>query len=503
MAGTGAPADRLNVLLITADQLRGDFLGYAGHPTVRTPNLDALAAEGVAFPNAYSPVPVCVPARYAMMTGRTAVSLGVRGNASVPIPAQCLTLPDAFARAGYATGAFGKMHFTPWDEPYGFATFTVSEEGRQAGRDGGQGDAYQRYLRTTGWGGWERAHGIGNNDVRTSSSPLPLEHYHTTWCARETERWLRGRVAADPERPFFAWCSFTKPHSPYDPPEPYDRLYDPRAFPPPVGGAADLEGLSPFYEEARRGRMLDALGPEQVQRARAMYAGNVTLIDHAVGELRRTLRELGVAGRTVVLFTADHGDLLGDHGLFFKATFFRAAWHVPFVVFAPGRASGGRRDPRFLASEDVYPTLLDVALGGGAGADVAEAAAGADASGANGRSALAGAGAARDTVFGSVGPAPRAQHAARNERWSYVLHARGAYEELYDLRADPEERRNLAGAAEHAAVGRELRSGLERWLAACGDRQCLDDAGHLRSDPAARGWTPDPPPRHGLGLRPY
>ncbi|HEX2184606.1 MAG TPA: sulfatase-like hydrolase/transferase, partial [Chloroflexota bacterium] len=293
----------LNVLFITADQFRGDFLSCAGHPVVRTPHLDALGLRGAYLPDAYAPVPVCVPSRYAFMTGRSPLSFGMRGNGARPIPQDAVTLPAAFAGAGYRTAAIGKMHFTPWTEPYGFHTFVVSEEGRQwrdTTRHSDGGDDYQAYLREVGWGGYERAHAIGNNAVQTSASPLPLEHYHTTWCARSAMRWMRQHVAREgvDGPPFFVWCSFTKPHSPYDPPEPYDRLYDPRTFPAPIGDAGDLAGLSPHYEDERRARLLDVLGPQQIQRARAMYAGSITLIDTMVGELLRELAALGVAQRT-------------------------------------------------------------------------------------------------------------------------------------------------------------------------------------------------------------
>jgi choline-sulfatase len=492
-----ATPERLNVLLITADQYRGDFLGLYGHPVVRTPNLDALGTAGAWFPNAFSPIPICVPARYAIMTGQVPVRFGVRGNGG-RIPADIPTLPSVFGEAGYATAAIGKMHFTPWREPHGFETFVVSEEGRQWQDDGG--DAYQAYLRQVGWGGYERSHAIGNNDVHTSASPLPFEHYHTVWATRTTQRWIRehaSRATSEAEaQPFFAWCSFTKPHSPYDPPEPFDRLYDPRTFPPPTGDASDLEGLSPAYQEERNLHFWDSLGPEQIQRARAFYAGNVTLIDQMVGELVETLRTLGLTERTVILFTADHGDLLGDHGMFFKSNFFQGAWHVPFVVHAPGRLEGQGRAERFVATQDVYPTLLSLAgvpLPKGTTIDgeiVAESLDGGP-----------------ETIFGSVGRGAHLVHGARTRRWSYAVHPYGAYEALYDLRADPGERTNLAGTFrgddDARAALRDLRGQLEAWLANLGDAESLDDSGHLRLDPSVRGWEPSPAPRNRLGLRPY
>jgi arylsulfatase len=542
---------RVNVLLITADQFRGDFLGCAGHPTVRTPNLDALALAGASFPNAYSPVPVCVPARYSIMTGQVPIGFGVRGN-SGRIPSDFVTLPSVFSAAGYATAAIGKMHFTPWTDPHGFETFTVSEEGRQAGQMGpdGPGDAYQHYLRQVGWGGYERAHGIGNNDVHTSASPLPLEHYHTVWAARETQRWIENHVRGDaaPDdrsggsagssgsagsagsssagtgagtgtgnsrspandsnsrngspnvRPFFAWCSFTKPHSPYDPPEPYDRLYDPRAFPPPIGDASDIAGLSPHYQQVRNIHLWETLGPEQIQRARAFYAGSCTLVDTMVGELRRTLETLGIADETVVLFTADHGDLLGDHGLFFKSCYYQGAWHVPFILHAPGRLEGRGTARRFVRTEDVFPTLLAAA-----GVPLPD-----NAQPVHGEDVTLAPDAGPETIFGSVLPSQRGIHSARTARWSYVVHARGDYEELYDLEADPGERHNLIppdgsdpASGETANVRADLRSQLERWLAQVGDSSSLTQDGRLSVTPAERGWTPDPQIRTQLGLRPY
>lgn len=484
-----------NVLLITADQYRGDFLGAYGHPVVRTPNLDALAVQGAYFPHAYSTVPVCVPARYAIMTGRTPISFGMRGNASMAMPADAVTLPNAFGAAGYATAAIGKMHFSPWREPYGFQTFVVSEEGRQW-KDPAGGDDYQAYLRRVGWGGYERAHGIGNNDVHTSSSPLPLEHYHTTWCTRSTQQWLREHVQhhGPDGQPFFTWCSFTKPHSPYDPPEPYDRLYDPRTFPPPIGGVDDLAELSPHYHAARNSHLWDTLGPETIQRARAMYAGNVTLIDSMVGELRQTLAELGVADRTVICFTADHGDLLGDHGLFFKSNFYRGAWHVPFLLYAPGRLDSVGTVERFATLEDVYPTLLTLA-----GLPLPEPGR------RDGQVLTEDLHGGPSIVFGSVGRPPNHLHSARTKRWSYVVHPRGAYEELYDLEADPSERHNLAGhpGPDHAEVMQDLRAALVAWLSDLGDEASVDASGRLIMDPTQREWQPEPAPRTGLGLRPY
>jgi arylsulfatase A-like enzyme len=490
--------EQYNVLLVTADQFRGDFLGCAGHPVVRTPNLDALGVAGAYFPRAFSPVPVCVPARYAIMTGRVPIAFGVRGNGG-RIPPDAVTLPAAFGHAGYATAAIGKMHFSPWREPYGFKTFVVSEEGRQW-QDPAGGDDYQRYLRDVGWGGYERAHGIGNNDVHTSTSPLPLEHYHTTWATRTTQRWLRDHVsrAGATGQPFFAWCSYTKPHSPYDPPEPYDRLYDPRTFPPPIGSAEDIRDLSPRYQEERNGHLWDTLGPETIQRARAFYAGNVTLIDRMVGELRQTLAQLGVAERTVICFTADHGDLLGDHGLFFKANYFTGAWQVPFLLYAPARCDAVGVAERFVSTEDVYPTLLSLA-----GVPLP------DGHVLHGRTVHDDPNGGPPAVFGSIGRPPQQIHSARTRRWSYVLHARGAYEELYDLAADAGERHNLAegaGAArsgEAAGAMADLRAQLETWLAAVGDRESLDASGRVLTDPDARGWEPSPPPRTRLGLRPY
>lgn len=479
-----------SVLLITADQHRGDCVGCNGARLLRTPHLDRLAVEGVSFAKAYSAMPVCVPARVSILTGRIPASWGVRGNAGA-VPAGCPTLPAVLGLHGYRTQAIGKMHFVPdFRARNGFDHVIASEEGREWQRGG---DDYQAYLRAVGWEGLERGHGIGNNDARTSPSPLPLQHYHTTWCTDLALEWLRRHRRERPEQPFFLWVSFTKPHAPYDPPEPYDRLYDPFRVPGPRGGPEDLADRSPWYAQVRRRYGWDTLSDLAVRRAIAFYYGNVALIDHSVGRLLDALRELDLEEDTVVVYTSDHGDLLGDHGWFFKGIFWQASWHVPLLVRAPGRVRPRGVVDRYAGLEDLLPTILGLC-------GLPEPA------GVQGRALFAADQPEPGALFGTYTFGPRAcdLHAVRTDQWAYVAHRNGGFEELYDLRADPDERRNLGADPATAPVRAGLRARLERWLAALGAHDVLDAEGRLLVQPYEDVFAGvEPLAQTPLGLRPH
>lgn len=485
-----ARPQRPNVLLITADQHRGDCVGVntpAHRPgPLYTPYLDRLAVEGCSFANAYSSMPVCVPARTAILTGRTPAAWGVRGNGGA-VPIDCPTLPAILGGAGYRSAGIGKMHFTPdFRALNGFDETVVSEEGRQW-RSGG--DDYQAYLESVGWEGLERGHGIGNNDARTSASPLPLEHYHTTWCTDRSVNWLRRHRQDHGNRPFFLWTSYTKPHAPYDPPEPYDRLYSPFVVPGPRGGPSNLADRSPWYEHKRRRYGWDTLSDLAVRRAIAFYYGNVTLIDRSVGRLLDALREMDAERDTVVIYMADHGDLLGDHGYFFKGVFWQASWHIPFLVCARGRVAPTGVTQQYAGLEDVLPTVLTLC-----GLPTPGGVHGRDLFGSR----------EREAAFGTYDVAPRQLHAIRTDQWTYVAHQNGGLEELYDLRTDPDECRNLGMDPAAADVRAQLRRRVESWLAEIGAVGTLDGDGRIAVVPYH-----DPPEdaeplsRTPLGLRPY
>lgn len=481
-----------NVLLITADQHRGDCVGAnagaAPHRSrvLRTPHLDRLAAEGVSYTNAYSTMPACVPARVSIMTGRIPAAWGVRGNGGA-IPDGMPTLPGILSANGYRTQGVGKMHFVPdFRALHGFEQVLVSEEGRQWQHGG---DDYQAYLQRVGWAGLERGHGIGNNDARSGASPLPLAHYHTTWATDESIAWLRRRRQERQEQPFFLWTSFTKPHAPYDPPEPYDRLYSPFSVPDPRGGPGDLADRPLAYTRTRQRYGWDTYADLAVKRSIAFYYGNVALIDHAVGRLLDTLRELDIEEDTIVLYAADHGDLLGDHGFFFKGIFWQASWHIPLLVRAPGRAPQGAVG-RYAGLEDLLPTIL-----ASCGIDAPEGVQGRD---------LFGGGPERDAAFGTFGQHGRALHAVRTDDWTYIAHQNGGFEELYDLRSDPDECRNIGAAPTTEDVRGRLRRRLEGWLAGIGANDVLDASGHLLTRPFVDDLAgAEPLAKTPLGMRPY
>ena len=350
--------ERPNILLITTDQQRGDCLGCAGHPVLETPYLDELAEDGAYLPHAYTSVPSCTPARAGIITGMDQWNHGrltMTGADALKYPA---TLPGELSRAGYHTQAVGKMHHAPQRRRYGFDHMVLDESSR---RDPGFISDYHRFFEANKQGAYGyRDHSLDWNSWMARPSHLP-EHLHPThWTASEGIRFLETR---DPTQPFFMWLSFARPHSPYDAPQTYYDMYidNPHIPKPAVGAWAAEFDRKVADVNAPRTRRSDA----EIHRARAGYYGNITFIDHQIG---RVLYEFGKRdpqawANTLVLFTSDHGDMMGDHHHWRKTYGYEGSARVPFLARFPKSWDMPRNQRLEVPVEmrDIMPTLLDAA----------------------------------------------------------------------------------------------------------------------------------------------
>ncbi|MBI3947387.1 MAG: arylsulfatase [Armatimonadetes bacterium] len=352
---------RPNLLLIMTDQHRGDCLGCDGHPAVETPYLDQLAAEGTRFRCAQTAVPSCIPARATLMTGMDQWHTGVLGmgrsggNMSTTYRH---TLPGELAAAGYHTQGIGKMHFHPQRALYGFHNTLLDESSRE--RDRRFKSDYRRWFEAHKDGPYDyRDHSVGWNSWLSRPTHLP-EHLHPThWTIQQAVEWLDRR---DPEKPFFLKVSFARPHSPYDPPAVYYDLYRDRPIPEPyVGDWAHVNDRRIDDVDAWRSHRKE----EEIRRARACYYGNVTFIDHQIGRLLYELRKNHPEAwrNTFILFTADHGDMLGDHHLWRKGYAYQGASRIPMIVRAPLGWDWPRGQvlDHVVELRDVMPTFLEAA----------------------------------------------------------------------------------------------------------------------------------------------
>lgn len=486
-----------NVLFITSDQFRADCLGCAGADWLETPNYDRLAADGVRFSRAFASNPICVPARATMTTGNHShKSTGSKNNDGRIRDGQP-KIAEIFNAAGYETYAMGKLHYVPYQLPrlvHGFKHWLLTESGRLMRQSAANNwdigtEEYYEYLKEVGYENMYRAHGVGNNDVRGAVSPLPAEHSVDHWVADISIRHIDRHLAETPDRPFFMWTSFPKPHSPYDPPEPWHRKYDPREVPLPVGSPELLAGRNPELRSRPARYCWDLMSPQQVALARARYYGLISFQDAQVGRLLAHLEENGLLEDTVILFTADHGDLLGDLGCFFKSCFLPGAEDIPMILRAPGIPQGEVRDMP-VGTEDVLPTLLDLA-----GIQIPTGIQ-------DGRSLVLAATdgtPVRDIYIAQTGEPPNQCYMASDGKWRYCYSELEATEELYDMENDPAELRNLAGDSAQAARASDLRGAVIDWCRANGDEKMLDPNGDLvRSQwqmpeerprlPGAFGW---------------
>lgn len=496
-------ADRPNILLITADQMRWDCLGSMGNPVIQTPNLDRIASRGVLFRNGFSPNPICVPARASIMTGNYPhVCTGMKGNGG-KIRDDQPKMTEVLKSVGYRTYALGKLHFVPYSPPgqprlvHGFEHVDLTESGRYLNEFDPKGkltgvEDYFDYLKSVGWAGYTRAHGVGNNDVRPCPSPLPAEHYVDTWIANCTITQIDRHQREFADRPFFMWMSSPKPHSPYDPPRPYDAMYDPREVPRPFGSEADLKQRNPLMERIRYDHAIDSLSPEALQVIRSYYYGGISYLDAQIGRVMDHLEKVGQLDNTLVLFTADHGDLLGDFGSFFKVNHLNGSVRVPYLAAGPGITEGVVSDA-LVGLQDVMPTFAEAA-----GADIGQPVQGTSLMSHMADSSTP----VRDHYVATTMHSPWQSAMLTDGAWKYIYSEACGVEELYDQVNDPHEEVNQAGNPEHAERLEAMRKALHQTAQDLGDTDLLSGDGFVRSD-VDRDRFPDLPVKGGMGWRWY
>ena len=449
-----------NFLLVMADQLVPFLTGAYGHPVVKTPHLDALAAGGIRFDAAYTPYPLCAPARAAFMTGRYASDLGCYDNAAV-LPADEPTIAHYLADAGYDTVLSGKMHFVGPDQLHGFRR-RLTTDIFPAGLDWVPTvDEDERFVR----GGHAHGYVPPNVGVAPWTKFLSYDeetHFRALEYLRE-----RGRTGAD--EPFFLVASYHHPHDPFLVTQELWDLYEGAEIEVPVrpGGLRETySAMDRWANEAHGTDEVDLDDDDAMRALRRAYYGLVTYVDRKLGELVTTLEQTGQAHDTVVIFTSDHGDMLGERRMVQKRSFYEWSARVPLVLRSPDGRDAGRRVAAPVSLLDLMPTLLDLA-----GVPEGERLP-------HDGTSLVDASADRYVLSEYHVEKVRAPcFMARRGRYKYV-HVHGHDRQLFDLDADPAEWTNLAGRDDLREVERGLEALiLERFDP---DRIAADGAASVR-----------------------
>jgi choline-sulfatase len=435
-----------NILLLMADQLAAGFLPAYGHHVVQAPHLTALAGSGTVFEHAYCASPLCAPSRSAMLAGRRPSQIGVYDNAA-ELPAATPTIAHQLRAHGYHTVLAGKMHFVGPDQLHGFEE-RLTTDVYPAGFDWTPDWRLPPDVRLP-W--YHNMRGILDSGVREAAMQTA---YDDEVCFRAVER-IRELAQRPDRQPFLLTVSFTNPHDPWEVRGRHWDVYAKRAIDAPRTAAIPCNQADPHSIRLRDMSGMDErpLSSAEILAARRAYYAAITYMDERVGEVLSALSDTGLRDETVIAFTADHGEMGGERGLWFKMSFYDGSARVPLIVSGPGVARGRVAEPVSLL--DLAPTFADLAAAApGDHAYEGRSLAAALRSGAIGRGTVV----SEYLAEGVTQPAVMLRHGAHK-----LIRCPGDPDLLYDLSSDPHETRDLAADAASPALAALGAQAEARW----------------------------------------
>ncbi|MCB0034201.1 MAG: choline-sulfatase [Anaerolineales bacterium] len=436
---------RPNIMMIMVDQLAAPALACYGHPLVKTPHLDQLAAEGVVFENAYCNSPLCAPSRFSMMSGQLPSKIGAYDNAA-HFSADVPTLAHYLRAAGYQTCLSGKMHFVGPDQQHGFEERLTTDI----------------YPSDYGWTpDWE------NPEVRPSWYHNMLSVVQAGTCVTSnqldfdeevgyhTVRHITKLARREDERPWFLLASFTHPHDPFAVPQKYWDLYDHDEIDMPAVPQLPYDELDPHSQRLYHvSAMYDyAQTAERIRNARHAYYGMISYIDDKVGQILHALEDTQQRDNTIILFVSDHGEMLGERGMWYKMSFFEWSARIPIILHKPDQFAP-RRVNTPVSLVDILPTLAHIAAADNKPTFAAPL---------DGQSLLPLAHGSEEerTVYGEMLAEGAIAPLLMIRRGNYkYIYSEPDPEQLYDLTADPHERHNLVGRPEYETVRQQFHAEL-------------------------------------------
>ncbi|MCP4639781.1 MAG: arylsulfatase [bacterium] len=439
--------DRPNILLIMTDQQRGDCLSIDGHPVLLTPTMDRIAGQGVRFNHAYTTCPSCIAARRSLLSGQFPATHGMRGYRDGVEWDAPPTLPQVLKENGYHTYLVGRnMHQHPPRKRYGYDHMVIHR---------GDDSDYEEWLsrrQPEGSGGYYGT-GVMHNDWTARPWHMPEAYHQTNWTVNEALEFLRKR---DTSCPFFLTVSFLAPHPPLIPPAPYMERYLRSDLPEPVVGDW---AEPPANKGLGLGQSADRvqLEGDALRSARAAYYGLINHVDDQINRLLNPVTGIDrmTAGNTIVIFTSDHGEMLGDHYLWRKILPYEPSARIPFLIRPPKRSgiAAGTVVDRAVCLEDIMPTVLSMA-----GIETPETVEGMD------LSPLMRGEDAEERAYIHIEHAP-VHHTLTDGKEKYIWFVKDGREQFFDISEDPNELHDLAAKRRHAKRVAHWRTLLVRELA--------------------------------------